>query len=143
MLHIKTYIFNHFYLQYLVLLTMVPRNNIKRKRHVFLKPSNTGFLVEMNVFAVANQVSSRPINAEGSSKPSIVGRDVGGGKRRRQCLPAPLNNQNQNGPADGPQKISSRKFTTVLLGSSRPPPDVYLCEHVAFRIARYVVPGHS
>ena len=28
MLHIKTYIFDHFYKQYLILLTMVPRNTI-------------------------------------------------------------------------------------------------------------------
>ena len=27
MVYIKTYIFNHFYYQYLVLLTMVPRNS--------------------------------------------------------------------------------------------------------------------
>ena len=27
MMHIKTYIFNHFYYQYLVLFTMVPRSN--------------------------------------------------------------------------------------------------------------------
>ena len=41
MVYIKTYIFNHFYEQYLVLFNMVPRNNTTRDRSITAIVSHT------------------------------------------------------------------------------------------------------
>ena len=86
MVYIKTYIFNHFYEQYLVLFTMVPRNSLDRLSCFVLFlvstrcPSNYGPVVPFNIRGPygsrPGQIRSRTVVAHMTPVTPIVHRGV-------------------------------------------------------------------